>query len=208
MHSIPALSVPTHHSDISSYANSVIDLIFLGMSCAQVTHCIEPDLRKPSDYVPLIIDLSIAPENICVCRMVLKCDSEEETAFLLSVSKGLLQLNFSSLDSTTGLDLLSEAISRLFADCWATYAKKNNVTTWSKEWWNNKCRTTLETYRQTGECSITSLPLTIIIVNLKIPKNLIKSPTLPPGLQDSSQLISRSPDSLNLLSRASSRAGK
>jgi len=121
------------------------------MSCAQVTHYIEPDLRRPSDYVPLIIDLSIASENICVYRMVLKRDSEEEIAFLLSVSKGLLQLNFSSLDSTTGLDLLSKAISRLFANYWATYTKKNIVTTWSKEWWNNECRTALETYKRTRE---------------------------------------------------------
>ena len=81
---------------------------------------------------------SIALENICVCRMVLKHDSEEETAFLLSVSEELSQLNFSSLDSTAGLDLLSEAISELFANCWATYAKKIIVTTWSKEWWNNE----------------------------------------------------------------------
>ena len=66
--------------------------------------------------------------------MVLKHNSEEEMAFLLSVSEGLSQLNFSSLDSTTGLDLLSEAISGLFTDCWATYAKKNTVTTRSKEW--------------------------------------------------------------------------
>ena len=102
--------------------------------CAQVTHCIEPDLRRPSDHAPLIVDLPIAPENICVRRMVLKRDSEEEIAFLLSVSEGLSQLNFSSLDFTTGLDLLSEAISRLFANCWATYAKKNTVTTWSKKW--------------------------------------------------------------------------
>ena len=151
--SIPALSVPTHYSDISSHANSVIDLIFLGISCAQVTHCIEPDLRRPSDYVPLIVNLSIAPENICVCRMVLKCDSEEEMAFLLSVSEGLSQLNFSSLDFTAGLNLLSKAISGLFADYWATYAKKNTVTTWSKEWWNNECKTALETYRRTGEQS-------------------------------------------------------
>jgi len=85
--------------------------------------------------------------------MVLKCDSEEETAFLLSVSKGLLQLNFSSLDSTAGLDLLSEAISGLFANCWATYAKKNTITTRSKEWWNNECSMALETYRRTRECS-------------------------------------------------------
>ena len=82
--SLPALSVPIYYSDISGHANSVIDLIFLGMSCAQVTHHIEPNLRRPSDY---------APENICVCRIVLKCDSEEETVFLLSVSEGLSQLN-------------------------------------------------------------------------------------------------------------------
>ena len=66
--------------------------------------------------------------------MVLKCNSKEETAFLLSMSEGLSQLNFSSLDSTAGLDLLSEAISGLFTDCWATYVKKNIITTWSKEW--------------------------------------------------------------------------
>ena len=62
--SIPALSVPTHYLDISGHANSVIDLIFLGMSCAQVTHRIEPDLRRPLEHVPLIVDLPIAPENI------------------------------------------------------------------------------------------------------------------------------------------------
>ena len=69
------------------------------------------------------------------------------------MSEGLSQLNFSSLDSTAGLDLLSEAISGLFADCWATYAKKNTITTRSKEWWNNECSTALETYRRTGERS-------------------------------------------------------
>ena len=43
--SLPALSVPTHYSDISGHANLVIDLIFLGINCVQVTHCIKPDLR-------------------------------------------------------------------------------------------------------------------------------------------------------------------
>ena len=32
--SLPELPVPTHYSDTDSHANSVIDLIFLGMSCA------------------------------------------------------------------------------------------------------------------------------------------------------------------------------
>ena len=80
-------------------------------------------------------------------RKVLKQDSEEEAAFLLSVGEGLSQLDFSALNSVASLDMLSEAISGLFADCWATYAKRITVTSRSKEWWNNECRTALETYR-------------------------------------------------------------
>ena len=53
-----------------------------------------------------------------------------------------------------------------------------------------------------------SLPLTTTIVNSKNPNKLIKNPTLPPGLQDSLKCIGESSDSLNLLSRASSRASK
>ena len=86
-------------------------------------------------------------------RKVLKQNSEEEAAFLLSVSEGLSQPDFSALDSVAGLDMLSEAISGLFADCWTTYARRITVTSRSKEWWNNECRTALETYRQIGERS-------------------------------------------------------
>jgi len=49
------------------------------------------------------------------------------------VSEGLSQLDFSALDFVTGLDMLYEAISGLFADCWATYAKRITVTSHSKE---------------------------------------------------------------------------
>ena len=42
-----------------------------------------------------------------MCRMVLKYDSEEGAAFLLSVSEELSQLNFYTLNSITSLDLLS-----------------------------------------------------------------------------------------------------
>ena len=55
--SLPELPVPTYYSDTDSHANSVIDLIFLGMSYAQVLHRIEPDLRCPSDYSPLLFSL-------------------------------------------------------------------------------------------------------------------------------------------------------
>jgi len=145
MHSLLALFVSTYYSD------SVIDLIFLNMSCAQVIYYIEPYFKRPSDHALLIVDLSITPKYIQMHRKILKQDSEEEVTFLLSVSERLFQLNFSALDSIAGLDLLSKMISGLFANCWATYAKRITVTTHSKKWWNNECRDTLEIYRQTGE---------------------------------------------------------
>ena len=66
-------------------------------------------------------------------RKVLKQDSDEKVAFLLSVSEELSQLDFSTLDSVTGLNLLFEAISGLFADYWATYAKRITVISRFKE---------------------------------------------------------------------------
>jgi len=99
------------------------------MSYAQVFHCIEPDLRWLLDYAPLIIYLSITPENICIYKMVLKHNSKEKVTFLLSVSKDLSQLNFYTLDSVAGLDSLSKAILGLFSNCCATYTKRIMVTT-------------------------------------------------------------------------------
>ena len=55
---------------------------------------------------------------------------------------------------------------------------------------------------------LTSLPLTTTMVNSKNLNKSNKISTLPPGIQESSQHVGESPDSLNLISRASSRAGK
>jgi len=52
-----------------------------------------------------------------------------------------------------------------------------------------------------------TLPLTTI-VNLKNPNKSMKNPTLSPSFQNSSQCVSESPDSPNLLFKASSRARK
>jgi len=120
------------------------------MSCAQVLHCIEPDLRQLSDHAPLLVDLPISPENICFSRKVLKRDSDEENDFLSSVTLGLCALNFSRLDSVDDLDLLSKAISRVISNAWDADARNITVTTRSKKWWNNECRDVLATYRCTG----------------------------------------------------------
>jgi len=99
------------------------------MSCIQVFYYIEPDLKQLSEHAPLIVNLFITSENICILRMVLKYNSEKKATFLLSISEGLSQLNFSILYSISSLDSLSDTISRLFADYWTTYIKKITVTT-------------------------------------------------------------------------------
>ena len=83
------LSVPTHYLYIQGHTNTVINLIFLDMSYTQVLslYHIEPDLRQLSDYTPLIVDLLMTQKNIYVYRMVLKYNIEEESSFLLSMSK-------------------------------------------------------------------------------------------------------------------------
>jgi len=127
--SLPELPVPTHYSDTDGHANSVIDLIFLGMSCAQVLHRIEPDLRWPLDYASLLVGLPISPENICFSRKVLKCNNDEENDFLSSVTMGLHTLNFFRLDSVNDLDLLSKAVSRVIFNAWDANARNITVTT-------------------------------------------------------------------------------
>ena len=76
-----------------------------------------------------------------------------------------------------------------------------------------KCFTGFIKQHPLRECPIelkpqSSLPLTTTMVNSKILKDSNKNPTLPPGLQDSSQHVGESLDSLNLFSRTSSKAGK
>jgi len=132
--SLPELPVPTHYSDTDGHANSVIDLIFLGMSYAQILHHIEPDLRWPLDHAPLLVNLPISLENIHFSRKILKRDSDNENNFLTSVTMGLRALNFSRLDSVDNLDLLSTAVSRVISNAWEANARNITVTTRSKEW--------------------------------------------------------------------------
>jgi len=144
MHSLPALPVPTHYLDTDGHANSVIDLIFLGMSASQISYHIELDRRLPLDHAPLLVDLPISLENIHFSKKVLKHNSNEKRAFLSSVNRRLHTLNFSDLDSVASLNSLSEAVSRVFT------SRSITVTTQSKEWWNDECTPALKTYRHTG----------------------------------------------------------
>jgi len=118
----------------NSYANSVIDLIFLDISVSQVLHCIEPDFKLPLDHTPLLVNLPISPENICFSKKVLKYNSDKKGAFLSLVSIELYTFNFFDLGSIASLDLLSKAVSRVLTNTWKAGARSITITTQSKEW--------------------------------------------------------------------------
>jgi len=114
--SLPVLPVPTHYLDTNGYANSVIDLIFLGLSSTQVSYHIKSDLRQPSDHALLLVNLLISPENTCLRKKVLKHSSEKKDTFLSSITIELQALNFSGLNSVVGLDSISKAISKVLSN--------------------------------------------------------------------------------------------
>ena len=97
------------------------------------SHCIEPDLKLPLDHTPLLVNLPILPENICFNKKVLKHNSNEKGAFLSLVNIRLHAFNFSDLGLIASLDLLSEAVSRVFTNAWEANARSITVTTQSKE---------------------------------------------------------------------------
>ena len=51
VHSLSVLSIPTYYSDISGHANSVIDLIFLGINYA----CYDLKLKGLSNKTTLVL---------------------------------------------------------------------------------------------------------------------------------------------------------
>jgi len=114
--SLPVLSIPIHYLDSEGYANSVINLIFLGISVALVLHRIELDLRRPLDYALLLVDLPIIPEIIQIHKKVLKRDRKEENTFFSTVIAGLGRLSFSGLNSTASLDSLSSNIAKVITE--------------------------------------------------------------------------------------------
>ena len=59
---------------------------------------------------------------------------------MLSISLGLV----------ASLDSLFAAVSKAFTNAWEANARSITVTTQFKEWWNNKCRSALRSYKHTG----------------------------------------------------------
>jgi len=139
---------PTRFADNLHDTNSVIDLAFINSNNSGFgQHSLHPELCRPSDYVPLIIEVSINETNIDNSFWSISKDSEEEKNFIKAITDNTLALDTSNITSKENLEAIVQRLASTFNKAWYSQAKKKHITKHSKEWWNHCKGTTLRSLR-------------------------------------------------------------
>jgi len=113
----------------------VIDLVFINPNNSGFgQHTLHPDLRKPSDHVPLIIEVGIEEANIDNVIWSICKDSEEEENFIKAITNNILALDTMDIMSKEALETVVQHLANIFNDTWYSHAKRKRITKYSKEW--------------------------------------------------------------------------
>ena len=95
---------PTRFANNPHDTNSVIDLVFINPNNPGFgQHSLHPELCRPSDHVPLIIEVGINETNIdnffwSICK-----DSKEEKNFIKAITDNILALDTTNITSKENL---------------------------------------------------------------------------------------------------------
>jgi len=143
---------PTRFADNLRDMNSVIDLAFINPNNSGFgQHSLYPELHRPSDHVPFIIEVSINETNIDNSFWSISKDSEEEKNFIKAITDNILALDTSNIMSKENLETIVQQLASTFNEAWYSQAKKKCITKHSKDWWNHVCTKSLNRYRNTGD---------------------------------------------------------
>ena len=86
----PSNPSPTRFKDNLQDTNSIIDLVFLlPDNTGFGRHTLHPEIQKPSNHVPLIIEIGIRGINTDINIWSIKKDSKEEKEFISSLVRGI-----------------------------------------------------------------------------------------------------------------------
>jgi len=114
--------------------NSVIDLAFINPNNSGFgQHFLHPELRRPLDHVPLIIEVSINETNIDNSFWSISKDSEEEKNFIKAITDNTLALDTSDITFKENLEVIVQRLASIFNEAWYSQAKKKHITKHSKE---------------------------------------------------------------------------
>jgi len=94
----PSNPRPTRYANNSHDTNSVLDLVFLPPNNPGFgKHTLFPEIHKPSDNVPLIIEVGIEKEKIDIIIQSIKKDTNKEKDFISEIRSGIKHLNTSAI---------------------------------------------------------------------------------------------------------------
>lgn len=147
--STPETEKYTHILLGNSKHPSVIDLIFMTDNplFPSPTHSIHDDWQFKSDHLPLLTSILLPSifQPIVKKWMILR-DSEEETAFLYSISLHIQNI-LAVFNSSSDVYFYANALSHIIDQEWQDNAKTVNICTKSKPWWNTQCSATLKSFQ-------------------------------------------------------------
>ena len=143
---------PTRFADNQHNSNSVLDLVFMNPNNSGFNkHILKPEIRLPSDHVPLFIEVSIKEENIDFTFQAIKKDSKEEKAFINDIIKGVKGMESSNLKKQEDIQRCVDGFSSTVKEAWSIHSKTKRITKHSKEWWNNQCSACINKYHESGD---------------------------------------------------------
>jgi len=79
-------------------------------------HILHPDIHKLSDYVSLIIEISIKEINININIWTISKDSEEEKNFITSITNGIITLDTTNINSKETLENVVQQMTTVFGN--------------------------------------------------------------------------------------------
>ena len=127
----------------------VLDLIFLHSDSNKLNcHAIHPFWWLISNYVPLIITITIEEEHIMHTKLSLSKNSKQEKKFIKEVINVFKSLDTTSPVNCESLEQTVDSLATGIKQVWKSNTKRVKITKHSKIWWNNECRRFLNIYRE------------------------------------------------------------
>jgi len=97
-------------------------------------HTLYPELHRPSDHVPLFIEVGINKTNLNNTFWSICKDSKEEENFIKALTNNILALDTTIIMSKEILEITVQCLANIFSDAWYSHTKKKHITKHSKEW--------------------------------------------------------------------------
>ena len=121
--------ISTWYTDNPLDSNFVIDFIFLQHnSPALHNYNIIFNLYKPSNHIPLIVELSIYEENNQSVISTLVKDSNKESNFFRDLTYVLSSADTINITNTTNLENAINTFAKALEELWKQYSKHTNIT--------------------------------------------------------------------------------